>query len=766
MMIELLGVLRHGCVMTWRRLGICKERSGVMLPLAMLFVFLFVLQPVTARKKVLFIGDSVTDGGWGRSGGSALATDERNRWDLNHIFGHSYMMLCAARIMNDYPEYDLEFMNRGISGDDLDCLEARWENDAVKLKPDVLSLLIGTNDVQYHLGSGRKSFDYDGWERRYRSLLNRVLAVSPDVKFVLCAPFVAKTGTVGAQKTFALRDSMIHRLSDIVSNISRDYNAVFIDFGKLFESQKTNHPLVPMKHWVWDGIHPTAAGHQLMADMWLDSCAALLRSDNRTTITVTRDLLEQCPEGPFEASWQSIAEHYRTPEWFKDAKFGIFIHWGVYSVASQGSEWYPKHMYNGLSKSHRSKWGSQTRFGYKDFIPMFKAEKFNPQEWAKLFREAGARYVIPTAEHHDGFAMYDSKLTRWNARQMGPCRDVIGDLAEAVRAEGMRFGVSNHRIENWDFMYPMSMPEDSTDLFLPEYAELYGPPQKPVLQSGMGPKAVTVTADDGATEAAMRAGGMEGRHPQSDAFLNEWQLRVMEIIDNYKPDLLYFDNGINYRSLDPWKLRIARYYYNSAYGWQKEVSIQSKSQAYLAGSIRDFERESRAPRKPYSSYWQVDEPIGNKFGYVEGLKVQSADGIIRNLVDNISCGGNLCLNISPMSDGSIPENQQNVLKAIGRWLNKYGEAVYSTRTYSTFGEGSDIRYTCKGDNTVYVFVRNRGKRSFTLKGVPSSRVKCIVCLADNKKTDYTATDDAVVVETPMEKYDDIIVAFRIELKSK
>ncbi|MBQ5997070.1 MAG: alpha-L-fucosidase, partial [Bacteroidales bacterium] len=186
-----------------------------------------------------------------------------------------------------------------------------------------------------------------------------------------------------------------------------------------------------------------------MADLWERLCQNVMITNNRVTINVTREQLEQCPEGPYEASWQSVAANYRTPEWFMDAKFGIFIHWGVYSVPATGSEWYPKHMYNGLARSHRDKWGRQSQFGYKDFIPMFKAEKFDAQQWAELFKEAGARYVIPTAEHHDGFAMYDSDLTRWNAKQMGPRRDVIGELAEAVRGEGLKFGVSDHRIENW-----------------------------------------------------------------------------------------------------------------------------------------------------------------------------------------------------------------------------------------------------------------------------------------------------------------------------
>ena len=480
------------------------------------------------------------------------------------------------------------------------------------------------------------------------------------------------------------------------------------------------------------------------------------------TIPVSRQQLEQSPEGPFEATWKSLEQNYRTPEWFKDAKFGIFIHWGLYSVPAAGSEWYPKHMYNAMSRDHQQRWGKQSQFGYKDFIPLFKAEKFDAKAWAELFRKAGARYVIPTAEHHDGFAMYDSRLTRWNAKQMGPKRDVIGELAEAVRGEGMKFGVSNHRIENWDFMYPDKLPKDSTDLFLPEYAEFYGPPQHPTQQSGMGPKAMPAAVRGGATEAVINEAAEEGRHPQSDAFLNEWQLRTMEIIDKYQPDLLYFDNGINYRSLDPWKLRLARYYYNSAYQWHKEVSIQSKSQAYLAGSIIDFERESRAPRKPYGRYWQVDDPIGNKFGYIEGLKLQNADGIIRNLVDNVACGGNLCLNVSPKSDGTIPEDQQQVLLKIGEWLQTYGEGIYGTRPYKTAIE-RNIRLTCK-DGFIYAFVLRWDGKPFTIQCLDSSKVKAVTCLADGRKVRIKKQADGLRIEATMPNATDPVVCFKVKVR--
>ena len=446
----------------------------------------------------------------------------------------------------------------------------------------------------------------------------------------------------------------------------------------------------------------------------------------RVTLPVSETQLESAPDGPFQATWESIENNYQVPEWFKDAKFGIFIHWGPYVVPAAGSEWYPKHMYNGLKEHHREHWGHQDEFGYKDFIPMFRAEKFDADEWAQLFKDAGARYVIPTAEHHDGFAMYDSDLTEWNAVKHGPKKDVIGMLAKAVRGKGLKFGVSNHRVENWDFMYP-GIPADSTDLFNPLYAGLYGPPQKPTENSGMGP-----------------GDNPDARHPQNDAFMDEWQVRVMEIIDRYQPDLLYFDNGINYRSMDPWKLRIARYYYNSAEKWGKQVSIQSKSDAYKAGTIRDFERESRAPKENVGYYWQVDDPIGHKFGYVEGLKLQKADGIIKNLINNISRNGNLCLNISPKADGTIPEDQKKELLAVGEWLGKYGEAVYSTRGYGENRDGN-VRYTSKGRHTLYAFLLDWDGQEQLLPDVSADKVEDISRL-DGEKVSWRKDGDKVYVK--------------------
>ena len=181
--------------------------------------------------------------------------------------------------------------------------------------------------------------------------------------------------------------------------------------------------------------------------------------------------------GPFAETWESLKD-YAIPAWYEDGKFGVFIHWGPYSVPAFDNEWYPRNMYLNDSvayKHHVETYGLQTTFGYKDFLPMFKAEHFDPDAWATLFQQAGAKYVVPVAEHHDGFAMYDCSFTRWNAVEMGPQRDVLGELAAATRRQGLIFGLSYHRAEHWWFFNGgKDIPSDVQD---PRYADFYGPAQ-------------------------------------------------------------------------------------------------------------------------------------------------------------------------------------------------------------------------------------------------------------------------------------------------
>lgn len=387
------------------------------------------------------------------------------------------------------------------------------------------------------------------------------------------------------------------------------------------------------------------------------------------------------PQGPFQPTWESIRENYKVPQWFRDGKFGIFLHWGLYSVPAFHNEWYQKHMYgnSAIQQWHVQNYGPVDKFGYKDFIPMFTVPRFDPDEWADLFKEAGAAYVIPSAEHHDWFSLWDSEVTPWNAGKMGPRKDLIGLLAKAVRSRGMKFGVSNHSIEHYTFIQPLrDIPNDLDD---PAYRDFYW---------------VTNHSDENLVK-----------------FLELWLLKNFELIDKYQVDMLWFDNGINHRYYDPLKLKVAAYYYNRAAQWGKEVSISAKSDAFLAGSIMDYERQGRAPKELTDFVWQPDDPIGPTFGYTtedrgrgsrtKDMAVGSPSSFVTRLIQNVSRNGNYLLNISPRGDGSIPENQQKVLREIGQWLKLNGESIYGTRPWIISEEGS-VHFTAKGNMLYAIFL--------------------------------------------------------------
>ncbi len=395
------------------------------------------------------------------------------------------------------------------------------------------------------------------------------------------------------------------------------------------------------------------------------------------------------PDGPFLPSWESL-EQYQVPEWYLDAKFGIFIHWGVYSVPAFGNEWYPRNMYLQGSREfqhHLETYGPHNKFGYKDFIPLFKAEKFDPNHWAELFKKAGARYVVPVAEHHDGFAMYDSGLTRWCASKMGPKRDIIGELAAAVREQGLVFGVSTHRAEHWWFMN--GGKQFDSDVQDPQYADFYGP-------------------------------AAPENTPPNREFLEDWLARTCELVDKYHPQIVWFDWWIEQPVFKPYLRRFAAYYYNRGYEWKQGVVINYKNDAFPPGvAVYDIERGQRADIHP--RLWQTDTSISrNSWGYVKNQDYKTARDIIQDLADIVSKNGCLLLNVGPKPDGTIPEEEEKILLEIGQWLEVNGEAIYGTRPWKVFGEGptevpeggftdtrrgaftsQDLRFTTKGQRTLY-----------------------------------------------------------------
>lgn len=370
--------------------------------------------------------------------------------------------------------------------------------------------------------------------------------------------------------------------------------------------------------------------------------------------------------GPYQDTWESLSR-YTVPEWYKNAKFGIFIHWGIYSVPAFGSEWYSRNMYVKDSpeyKHHVETYGRYKDFGYKDFIPMFTADKFDPDAWAELFAEAGARYVVPVAEHHDGFQMYESEISHWNAAEMGPKRDVLGQLEESCKKNGMEIGASSHRVEHWFFMGHGR--EYDSDVREPmERGDFYWPamPEPESLQD------------------------LYSEPMPTEEFLQDWLVRCCEIVDKYRPKIVYFDWWIQHSAVRPYLRKFAAYYYNRAAQWGSEAVINYKHDAFLFGTaVPDVERGQFADIKPY--FWQTDTAIAlNSWGYTEHNDFRPAEDIICDLVDIVSKNGCLLLNVGPKPDGTITQEDKAVLLKIGAWLKTNGEAIYGSRVWRRYGEG-------------------------------------------------------------------------------
>ena len=378
--------------------------------------------------------------------------------------------------------------------------------------------------------------------------------------------------------------------------------------------------------------------------------------------------------GPFTPDWNSLGA-YRVPEWFRDAKFGIFIHWGVFSVPAFDNEWYPRNMYiegSAAFTHHIAKYGPQAKFGYKDFVPMFRAERFDPEAWVDLFARAGARYVVPVAEHCDGFAMYDSGVDPWNAAKMGPKRDVLGELAAAVRKQGLHFGASSHRAEHW-WWYDSGMKFDS-DVRDPRNAVLYGPA-----------KPRNLAGDDPAKEPDPNH--LETWLAPDAAFMDDWLARSKEIVDKYHPDFLYFDWWIGQPAFQPYLKRFAAYYYNQAAQRKQDVVLTYKMNDFPENAaVLDIERGKLDAIRLLP--WQTDTSVSiHSWGYVENDEYRTAKSLIHELVDVVSKNGNLLLNVGPKANGTIPDEARRILLEMGAWLKTNGEAIYGSRPWLIFGEG-------------------------------------------------------------------------------
>lgn len=497
-------------------------------------------------------------------------------------------------------------------------------------------------------------------------------------------------------------------------------------------------------------------------------------------VLITALNLGHAQENMYEADWQSL-KAYKTPEWFRDAKFGIYCHWGPYSVPAFENEWYSHWMYTSPNnpeykqgkryyEHHIETYGPLNEFGYKDFIPMFKAKKFNAAEWADLFEKAGAKFAGPVSEHADGFAMWDSKLTRWNAKNMGPKRDIMGELSKEIRKRDMKFIATYHR--QWLFGWFPTWDE-STDASDPQYADLYGPKlKKGDFQYPLSTKEI----DEGSKRY----------YPVGDEKFNEdWLARLKEIVDNYNPDLVWFDNKMDVID-EAYRKEFLSYYYNHGVKNNQEVVATYKFYDFKKGTaVLDVERARMSEMKDFP--WLTDDSIDWKaWSDISDPDYKSTNRIIDFLVDVVSKNGCLLLNITPKANGEIPEPVKERLLEIGAWLDQNGEAIYGTRPWEVYGEGpakvteghlserenadntsEDIRFTVK-DETLYAIQLDWPKSSETLiKTLGTNNkmlqrdIKSIELLGYPLKLKYSRKEDGLHITLPKEPVGKHAFVFKI-----
>ena len=481
----------------------------------------------------------------------------------------------------------------------------------------------------------------------------------------------------------------------------------------------------------------------------------------------------------FEPKWESLIGN-DIPEWLIEAKFGIYGHWGVYAVPAYHTEWYGKHMYNhehDIYKHHVENWGDPAEFGYKEFVPLFKAERYNPEEWVEIIKQSGAKYAGLATVHHDGFCIWDSEFTRWNSMDMGPNRDLYGELVAELRENDIPVIATFHHIRTFNWYLPWvrsfwTEPDTAKrkeyagrnyDIFDPEYGDLYW------------------NEEVGRTRIE---------------FLNEWRNKVKEVIDKYKPDIIWFDGGaFQEKSAGNLVQETLAYYYNKQVEWQKPVVVLNK----LPGSMQfnfpyemgvlTFE-EGRDRPADEKRPWIDDMKIADQgWGYNTEQIYKEAPEIIRGLIDRVARGGGLLLNLSPKADGTIPEKQKETLKGIGDWLKINGEAIYGTRPWKIHAEGpvdkffttgkhpkwnfadntdaGDVRFTVK-ENNLYVMALGWPEdmrlhiKSINSKENISSRIKSVGLLGWRKNKKRTVEEDGTHIVLP-EVVNSVAVALKFEL---
>jgi len=470
--------------------------------------------------------------------------------------------------------------------------------------------------------------------------------------------------------------------------------------------------------------------------------------------------------GPFTGTMDSLS-NYTCPDWFREAKFGIWAHWGPQSVPMEG-DWYARKMYQQGSpdyEDHLRRWGHPSTNGWKDIIPLWTAEHWDPERLMEIYKKAGARYFVSMGVHHDDFFLWNSKLHRWNAVQMGPHRDVVGEWQAAAKRNGLPFGVSEHLGASFTWFQdahrsdktgPLAgVPYDGADS---NYWDLYHLPANPNDTSW---------------------------YSNDPRWQQQWFNEIKELVDNYHPDLLYSDGGVPFGN-EVGLSQLANFYNgNLRHNDGKMTAIYTCKEPSGGRWVQDFERGVNGGINPYP--WQTDTSIGDWF-YNRHWKYQPLSWTVHMLVDIVSKNGNLLLNVVLRPDGTLDPEVEAMLHQLADWTAVNGEAVYGTRPWLVYGEGptragggafkenfqytaKDIRFTTKGD-TLYAIALGRPEdkrmiiRSLAkADGAEQNLIQKVELLGCEGGLSFTQTTNGLVVELPVEKTSDLTCSLRITGRS-